>query len=80
MFTNNQPTAGPIAFHKIKMEQPVERFCEDLIAKKGVLLLPATIYDYQENYIRMGYGRKKFPECLSKFEEYLVENFSSAKG
>lgn len=80
LFTNNRPTAGPIAFHKLKIDQPVEPFCEDLIARKGVLLLPASIYDYQENYFRMGYGRKNFSESLNKFEEYLIENIPSAKG
>ncbi|MGG0277986.1 aminotransferase class I/II-fold pyridoxal phosphate-dependent enzyme [Bacillus rhizoplanae] len=80
LFTNNKPKSGPIAFHKIKIEQPVEHFCEDLIAKKGVLLLPASIYDYQESYIRMGYGRKNFPDCLAKFEEYLIENILLVKG
>ncbi|RXT04594.1 aminotransferase class I/II-fold pyridoxal phosphate-dependent enzyme [Ammoniphilus sp. CFH 90114] len=76
LFTNNKPSAGPIAFHRIHIDQPTEGFCEDLIAKKGVLLLPANIYDYPASYIRMGYGRRNFPECLAKFEEYLVENFA----
>jgi len=26
-----------------------------------------------EQYFRMGYGRKNMPECLAKFEEFLME-------
>ncbi len=74
LFVNNKPMAGPIAFHQLNILQPVADFCEDLVAKKGVLLLPAGIYSFDGNYIRMGYGRKNFAACLSKFEEYIVEN------
>ncbi|ERI11043.1 putative transaminase [Aneurinibacillus aneurinilyticus ATCC 12856] len=74
VFINNKPKSGPIAFHKINIAQPVANFCEKLVSEKGVLLLPASIYDYDENYLRMGYGRKNFRESLAIFEEYLVEN------
>ncbi|MBU5437828.1 aminotransferase class I/II-fold pyridoxal phosphate-dependent enzyme [Tissierella sp. MSJ-40] len=74
LFVNNHPQAGPIAFHKININQPVEGFCEDLVTKKGVLLLPANIYAFNDNYFRMGYGRKNFEESLAKFEEYLIQN------
>ena len=46
-------------------------FCQDLIAKKGVMLLPATIYDYAYPKVRIGLGRKNFAEALIKLEEYL---------
>ncbi|WP_276916987.1 aminotransferase class I/II-fold pyridoxal phosphate-dependent enzyme [Aneurinibacillus aneurinilyticus] len=74
VFINNKPKSGPIAFHKINIAQPVANFCEKLVSEKGVLLLPASIYDYDDNYLRMGYGRKNFRESLAIFEEYLVEN------
>jgi len=73
VFQNNRPMAGPIAFHKIKIEQPIEAFCEDLVQKAGVLLLPSSIYSYQGPFFRMGYGRKAFAEGLRVFEQYLIE-------
>ncbi|WP_257346831.1 aminotransferase class I/II-fold pyridoxal phosphate-dependent enzyme [Pseudalkalibacillus decolorationis] len=74
LFENNKPKSGPIAFHKLKMNQSADVFCEDLVNKKGVLLLPANTYDYEHDYIRMGYGRDNFVESLGKLEEYLIEN------
>lgn len=74
LFKNNRPKAGPIAFHWMNISQSIDDFCEELVSKKGVLLLPARIYDYEGNYFRMGYGRKNFRECLAIFDEYLTEN------
>ncbi len=73
LFQNNRPMAGPIAFHKIKIAQPIEKFCEDLVQKSGVLLLPAGIYSYNGPFFRMGYGRKSFETSLNIFEQYLIE-------
>ena len=73
LFQNNRPMSGPIAFHKVKIDQPMDIFCEDLVQKSGVLLLPASIYSYQGPFFRMGYGRKSFEKGLNIFEEYLIE-------
>lgn len=73
LFENKKPQNGPIAFHKIKIDTRVDEFCEDLVQKKGVLLLPASIYECDGQYFRMGYGRANFAESLKKFEEYLLE-------
>ena len=73
LFKNNPPMAGPIAFHQIKIEEPIDAFCEDLVQKSGVLLLPAGIYGYKGPFFRMGYGRKSFETCLKVFEQYLID-------
>lgn len=73
LFENKKPQCGPIAFHKINIDIPIEEFCEDLVSKKGVLLLPAEIYETEGQYFRMGYGRANFEESLKKFEEYIIE-------
>jgi aspartate/methionine/tyrosine aminotransferase len=51
----------------------MEEFCEDLVQKSGVLLLPSAIYEYLGPYFRMGYGRRSFAESLRKFEEHLTK-------
>jgi len=73
LFQNNRPMSGPIAFHKIKIDQSIEDFCEDLVQKSGVLLLPGSIYSYPGQFFRMGYGRKSFEQCLNIFEQYLID-------
>lgn len=74
LFDFYRQMAGPIAFVKINIDEKIEDFCEKLVQDKGVLLLPANIYDYPGNYFRIGFGRKNFRESLSKFEEFLIEN------
>lgn len=32
---------------------------------------PATTLGYDDKYMRMGFGRRKFGEALEKFEDYL---------
>ncbi len=73
LFEYNRPMAGPVAFHKMNIEMPIHDFCETLVAEKGVLLLPSSIYGFKGQYFRMGYGRDNFEESLKKFEEYLIE-------
>lgn len=74
LFDWQSPKAGPIAFPGLKNEISTTEFCENLIAKKGVMLVPASQFNYTENNFRIGFARKNMPEALGKFEEYLVEN------
>ncbi|WP_291568328.1 MULTISPECIES: aminotransferase class I/II-fold pyridoxal phosphate-dependent enzyme [unclassified Clostridium] len=73
LFKYNRPDAGPIAFHKMNINMPIGEFCDKLVEEKGVLLLPADIYAFKDNYFRMGYGRKDFETNLKVFENYLIE-------
>ena len=41
------------------------------VDEKGVLLMPAEIFDMEGQYFRMGYGRRNVPESLAVFEEFL---------
>ena len=70
-----RPKAGSIALPKIKFDKNVEDFCIDLVNKKEVLLLPSTMYDFDDKHFRIGFGRKNMPEALKKLEEYIKENF-----
>lgn len=65
--------AGPVAFPKILVDVDIDKFCEDLVQKKGVLLLPSTCYYFGNRHFRLGFGRKNLPEALQKLEEYLIE-------
>lgn len=74
LFSSRPMIAGPVAFHKLLIDMPVQEFCQMAVDKKGVLLLPATIFELDGPYFRMGYGRRGFAESLAKFEEFLIEN------
>ena len=70
-FQYNRPMAGPIAFHSLKSESTIEDFCERLVAEKGVLLAPGTLFDMDGNYFRMGYGRKDYKAGLDLLDGFL---------
>lgn len=72
LFVYNRPRSGPIAFHKIRITQPIGEFCETLAAEAGVLLLPGGVYEVDGPYFRMGYGRRSFKENLARFEAWLA--------
>jgi aspartate/methionine/tyrosine aminotransferase len=52
----------------------IEDFCDDLVRKAGVLLLPGTMYDDTGNHFRLGLGRKNLPQAVERLEEYLLKN------
>ena len=65
-----RPKAGSMAFPRL-LRGDIEDFCDDLVRKAGVLLLPGSMYDYSRNHFRLGLGRKNLPQAVERFEEYL---------
>jgi len=73
-FLYNRPMGGSIGFHKLKINTNIREFSKKLVDEKGVLLLPNYIFDYEDNYFRLGYGRANFSESLEVFAKYIEEN------
>lgn len=65
-----EPRAGTVAFPELKGID-ADSFCSELVTKKGVLLVPASVFAYGGNNFRIGFGRKDFGAALGKVEEYL---------
>lgn len=66
------PKAGPIAFPKLLTSQDADTFCNDLVEKAGVLLLPGECYDDRyKSHFRIGFGRKDMPACIEILDGYL---------
>jgi aspartate/methionine/tyrosine aminotransferase len=70
LFEWAKPNASPIGFVRYKSNRDVFSFCEEVIQKAGVLLLPGTVYD-EPRHIRFGYGRKNMPVALAQLGAYL---------
>jgi len=66
-----RPQGGCVGFVKYKGSGSIQSFCERLVNKQNVLLMPASIYDYESNHFRIGFGRKNMPECLDQLKEFL---------
>jgi aspartate/methionine/tyrosine aminotransferase len=72
LFTWVRPQAGSMGFPKL-LKGEIEDFCDDLVRKAGVLLLPGTMYDDSRNHFRLGLGRKNLPQAVNRLEEYLTK-------
>ena len=73
-----KPKAASISFVEIKFNINAETFCEDLIKKKDVLIVPSTKFGYGNNHFRLGFGRKNMQEGLSLLEQYILEEIQKA--
>lgn len=70
VFNWYRPKAGSVAFPTL-LKGTAHRFCEDVVKKAGVLLLPGTLYGDGLNSVRIGFGRKNAPVAIQRLEEYL---------
>lgn len=70
LFTWVRPRAGSMAFPHY-LGGNVEEFCDHLVKKAGVFLLPGSVYDDSENHFRLGLGRKNLPQAVERLEQYL---------
>jgi len=70
LFSWVRPRAGSMGFPKL-LKGDVEDFCDDLVKKSGVLLLPGTMYDDSRNHFRLGLGRKNLPQAVERLADYL---------
>ncbi len=70
LFSWVRPSAGSMAFPRLS-QGDVDFFCDDLVKKAGVLLLPGSTYDDFGNHFRIGLGRKNLPQAAERLENYL---------
>jgi aspartate/methionine/tyrosine aminotransferase len=88
LFSWKKPKAGTIAFPRLRLPGGAADFCAGLVEKKGVMLLPSTVYqyesgfygelseneDYRDNaHFRVGFGRANLPQALEIVEQYLAD-------
>jgi aspartate/methionine/tyrosine aminotransferase len=65
------PTAGPIGFPRVTGDRDVERWCEGIAGRAGVLLLPGSVYE-QPRHVRFGFGRANLSEAIERLEGHLA--------
>ena len=73
LFSWIRPRAGSMGFPRL-LKGDIEDFCDDLVRKAGVLLLPGSMYDDSSNHFRIGLGRKNLPQAAERLEEFLSRN------
>jgi aspartate/methionine/tyrosine aminotransferase len=65
------PKAGSTAFVKLNVKNTSLEFSNRLVQEAGIMTVPAEMFEYPERYIRIGFGRRSFPEVLEAFDGYL---------
>ena len=72
LFSWTRPGAGTIAFPRLHVEEGAAAFCARLVEEAGIMLLPSTVYDYDDSHVRLGFGRENLPEGLLKLHNFLL--------
>ena len=79
VFEWHPPRASTVGFLRLKGallqlgDGGASGFCEELLAKKQVLFLPASKYEFRDEFVRIGFGRANLDECLPPLEEFLKD-------
>lgn len=65
------PRAGPVAFVEPAGAADIGRYCDLVLDRTGVLLLPGTVFDETSSAVRVGFGRRSFPDALGHFARFV---------
>ncbi|MFN8465171.1 MAG: aminotransferase class I/II-fold pyridoxal phosphate-dependent enzyme [Caldilineaceae bacterium] len=67
-----RPQAGTIAFPRLNGEANSLAFCRRIIRDTNIMLLPSTVYGYDNSHFRIGFGRENMGEALGRLGEHLL--------
>lgn len=78
LFDWYRPAGGCVAFPRYLGSGDTNQFCEDLLEKAGVLVLPPRIFhselhDTPSDRFRIGFGRKNIEAGLAAFRAHLLK-------
>ncbi|MCL5261470.1 MAG: aminotransferase class I/II-fold pyridoxal phosphate-dependent enzyme [Gammaproteobacteria bacterium] len=71
VFAWHRPSAGFIAFPRLKISMPIAEFAQKLVDAESVLIIPGTLFADTNNHFRLGFGRRNLPEALAKFSRFV---------
>jgi aspartate/methionine/tyrosine aminotransferase len=69
-----RPRAGSTAFVRLNLHEPCLDYCETLMKETGIMLVPSEMFNYGNRHVRIGFGRKNFPEILGIWSDYISKN------
>jgi aspartate/methionine/tyrosine aminotransferase len=70
-FNWQRPLGGSVCFPRMLMFEDTFEFCEKLVKETGIMLVPSRMFQYGDNHVRIGFGRKNLPEVIQRFADYL---------
>ena len=63
------PQAGSVAFPQLNDAVPVADFCQEVLDRRSLMIVPGDVFDYLGNHFRVGLGRRNFGEALGVLGE-----------
>ncbi|PLX09804.1 MAG: aspartate aminotransferase [Marinilabiliales bacterium] len=63
--------AGSTAFVRLNFDKNAFDYCEDLVKKTGIMMIPSEMFEYGNSHVRIGFGRENFEEVLGVWEGYI---------
>jgi aspartate/methionine/tyrosine aminotransferase len=72
MFAWVPPRAGTICFPRLLGDVSAELFCRRAVEEAGVMIVPSSVFGWDDRHVRIGLGRAGLPEVLAKLEENLA--------
>lgn len=79
LFDWNRPLAGSVALVTLRSHSAVD-FCQRLLARQGVALLPGESLGSDDRHVRFGFGRRGFGEALDQLDRYLTQTWIPSDG
>ncbi|HEY5494805.1 MAG TPA: aminotransferase class I/II-fold pyridoxal phosphate-dependent enzyme, partial [Candidatus Anoxymicrobiaceae bacterium] len=73
VFYWDRPPAGTVGFPRLLSSKTADEFCGAMISAAGVLLLPASVFDFGQSHFRVGFGREDLPGAVEALEACLPE-------
>ncbi len=74
LFDFTKPVAGSTAFIHLKIRESALDYCERMVSKSGIMLLPSEMFEYGQHHARIGFGRENMHETLKRWEDYILSN------
>ena len=66
------PKGASMAYVRLLGGVSARDFCKEILEHTGVLIVPSSVLDDSDEYLRIGLGRKNFLECLERVSDYLA--------
>ena len=71
LFSYVPPQGATMAYVKLLGGQKAMDFCMEILEHTGVLIVPSSVLENSDEYLRVGLCRENFPTCIQLVSAYL---------
>jgi aspartate/methionine/tyrosine aminotransferase len=71
-FVWRTPLAGSVAFARL-VGGGAAAFSEKAVSEAGVMIVPSTVFNFGDDHLRVGLGRRGFADAVTALETWLAE-------